>query len=93
MVAVIRNGVLKWWLAFAGLCLIPTGLFCYSTLPRIPACIGAARRFSRGVNDCRDEFSARQADMKVNMVSGRILLRSFAICARLVEGHFACPTN
>lgn len=79
----IRKIVFSWWFAFTILCLVPTAVFCYSVLPKIPACIGAARSFARGVAECRDEFSARQSDMRTHMLTGRVLLRSFAICARL----------
>ncbi len=79
----VKDIIKTWWMVMLVLCIIPTMSILtvgYFTVPKIPACIGASRNFAKGVKDCRTELASRQIDMKTNMLTGRVLLRTFSIC-------------
>ena len=81
-----RSFVRSWWKVVGLLCALPTVCFVtvgVATVPRLPACIGAERRFIEGIVECQNEVDRRRADQRASMLTGRVLLRTFVICANL----------
>ena len=81
-----RRFVWSWWKAVGILCVLPTVAVVsvgVNTIPKLPRCIGAERDFYRGIQECATEMDRRRQDLRENMLTGRVLLRTFALCANL----------
>lgn len=81
-----KRFVVAWWKVVGLLCVLPTVAVIsvgVGTVPKLPACIGSERRFMEGIAECQNEVDRRRADQRASMLTGRVLLRSFVICANL----------
>ena len=81
-----RRFVWSWWKTVGVLCVLPTVAVVtvgFNTIPKMPRCIGAQRDFYRGIQECATEMDRRRQDLRENMMTGRVLLRTFVLCANL----------
>lgn len=81
-----RRFVWSWWTTVGALCVLPTVAVVtvgINTIPKLPRCIGAERDFYRGIQECATEMDRRRQDLRQNMLTGRVLLRTFVLCTNL----------
>lgn len=82
----VRKFVASWWKVVGLLCVLPTMAVMsvgFTVVPKLPRCIGASRKFYQGIRECSTEIERRRDDQRASMLTGRILLRTFILCADL----------